>query len=863
MLLPDNYVCYTHEGEVIEKITSFERDTGKWNTSKFKQRLSVLLGVPPSFFEPDFYSVAVSNDGAYKSDESTADKAFSFFQSIIYNNSSCDFIVKLDSPQALWISDLPGDNKIIELKGSQVRTNNYIAAASENSRFISWSPESFLNKYQVNQPFYFDLSQIEWNPVSLPEFTSILSARFISDDTVSLILGKYVPPPDPKEISLPQLQIGRTVANYGDQPAEVDFLGFLHGVYDYGIDYGFFGGGALQYCRELLSYETDEEIRKQLLLWEKSDSTSLSNAFFHSERMCLLDQGRAISWDQIGNNLITVSDSNNAIKIFAPMDGDECVSVRVLNGFVLIITLFGIYSLDLETLEPIDSYRFPIDNRLARYSAVREVVSLSTDKSEIYCVAENGAIQVIQMSGEGKFSWLVDILRQVDGSPVLSYPDNYYLRLSQTTEGLHFSDGTRTFPFEQFDLRLNRPDIVLERLGAPEEAVAIAKHLREKRLIRTGVTEEMLKPDFHLPDVAIVGELPINTEIRQIEVAISATDSRHPLERLRVYVNNVPINGREGESLRHLDVQSLDRKIPIKLASGRNKIQISVLNSAGAESLYATAEINCMANRPNPTLYAVALGVSQYENSQWNLKYAAKDAKDVLAQLRTRSSPGYKEVQALLLVDSEVTKESLGKIREFLGQSTIDDTVLMFVAGHGLLDDKYDYFFATTDIDFDNPADRGITFEEFDDILADLPSLKKSLFIDTCHAGELDEEEKKMLASAGGVAAVGLPAGQWHDRIQSFFADLRRGSGSTILSSSAGAEYAFESSEQQNGLFTYAVLEALGGEQEADANGDGKITISELAKYVKPRVAELTNNKQTPNVRRVNLEGDFAITTVK
>ena len=35
--------------------------------------------------------------------------------------------------------------------------------------------------------------------------------------------------------------------------------------------------------------------------------------------------------------------------------------------------------------------------------------------------------------------------------------------------------------------------------------------------------------------------------------------------------------------------------------------------------------------------------------------------------------------------------------------------------------------------------------------------------------------------------------------------------------------------------------------------------MSELADYVKIRFATLTNNKQSPNVRRVNLEGDFAL----
>jgi hypothetical protein len=437
----------------------------------------------------------------------------------------------------------------------------------------------------------------------------------------------------------------------------------------------------------------------------------------------------------------------------------------------------------------------------------------------------------------------------------------------------------RGYPFEQFDLRLNRPDIVLERLGAPDEAIAIAKQLREKRLKRMGVTEEMLQPDFHLPEIEILGDLPSSIAENELALNIKASDSKYPLDRLRLYVNNVPVNGKEGELLRDAKSQTLERTIPIKLAARRNKIQVSVLNSAGAESLYANAEVQCTASRPKPTLYAVAMGVSEYANPEWNLKYAAKDATDILARIRSKSGSSYGEVQELLLTDREVTKENLAKIREFLSKATVDDTVLMFVAGHGLLDSKYDYYFGTSDIDFENPSGKGIAFEEFDDLLAELPCLKKSLLIDTCHAGELDEDEKKALAAAQSapngqqvamhpVGARGMsvkPIGgargksEWYDRLQGLFVDLRRGSGSTILSSSAGAEYALESSEQKNGLFTYAVLEALDGKEGADANKDGSVTMSELAEYVKSRVATLTNNKQSPNVRRVNLEADFAL----
>jgi len=468
-------------------------------------------------------------------------------------------------------------------------------------------------------------------------------------------------------------------------------------------------------------------------------------------------------------------------------------------------------------------------------------------------------------------------------------PDYFYLSRGNPYQTLAFTKGLDSYPLEQFDLRLNRPDIVLDRLGAPKEAIEVAKTLREKRLKKMNVTEEMLKPDFHLPEVALTSEIPSTTSSDQIDLKIKASDDKYPLERLRVYVNNVPINGTEGESLRDQKTQSLERSIPIKLASGRNKIQVSVLNSAGAESLYANAEVTCTAQRPKPTLYVVSMGVSNYANPDNNLKYAAKDAEDLAKKLKDRAGSLYGEVKELVLKDQDVSKENLAKVREFLKPATIDDSVVLFMAGHGLLDDKYDYYFGTSDIDPAHPEARGIPFEEMDEILASLPCLKKSMLVDTCHAGELDADEKKQLA-ASDASAQGVPIqsgskvamraigtrgmqvkavegakgrNDWYERLQDMFVDLRRGSGSTILSSSEGAEYAYESSDQQNGLFTYALMEALDGKgHPADAKSP-EVTMSQVAEYVKKRVGDLTNHKQTPNARRVNLEGDFALGTTR
>ena len=506
----------------------------------------------------------------------------------------------------------------------------------------------------------------------------------------------------------------------------------------------------------------------------------------------------------------------------------------------------------------------------------------------IYRTNENNGVSMVQVDEMGQL-YESGRLFLFDGGGwcVVNPQTNQFVANGACAKNIFFKKGDKTFPFEQFDLQLNRPDIILKSLGAPDELVETAMSLRQKRLRRMDVTEEMLKPGFHLPEIELDSDVPLNTDHDILGLKLKATDSKYALERLHVYVNNVPMNGRDGESLRELKTQNLEKTIPVKLGLGRNKIQVSVLNAAGAESLYANAEVVCTAKRPKPTLYLVSMGVSKYANQDWNLKYAAKDAEDIANKLKAKSQNIYADVKELLLTDGAVTRQSIENVRTFLANATIDDSVIIFMAGHGILDEKYDYYFGTSDIDFNKPAEKGLSFDTIDDLLIAVPSLNKVLLMDTCHAGELDQEEKTLLAKADGTGvsvavsdnsgvkarsvgtrgmalkgfAGGMERSKWYEKMQDMFLDLRRGSGATVLTSSAGAEYAFESSEQSNGLFTYSVLEALDGAKGV-ADKDGVIHVSEVINYVKKRVNELTKGKQTPNTRRMNVECNFPLTMI-
>ena len=94
--------------------------------------------------------------------------------------------------------------------------------------------------------------------------------------------------------------------------------------------------------------------------------------------------------------------------------------------------------------------------------------------------------------------------------------------------------------------------------------------------------------------------------------------------------------------------------------------------------------------------------------------------------------------------------------------------------------------------------------------------------------------------------------------MKTLFNDVSKGTGSTVISAAGGYEFALESEDWNNGVFTYAVLEGLSS-GDADRNRDGFVHVSELKDYVTLKVVELTDGKQHPTTRSENALNDFIL----
>lgn len=466
-------------------------------------------------------------------------------------------------------------------------------------------------------------------------------------------------------------------------------------------------------------------------------------------------------------------------------------------------------------------------------------------------------------------------------------PDQYYRASRRGIGGVAFRVGDQLYPFEQFDLRFNRPDILLERLGqSSPQVVQSYRAAYNRRLKKLGFTEAMMSGQFNLPEVAVLTTtVPITTAETTLALRVRASDARQPLDRINVFVNDVPVFGTPGLPIADRTALTHEQALQVPLVPGRNKVQVSVLNQQGTESLRQTVYTTSTAEPPPRDVYVVAIGVSEYRESAYNLRFAAKDAIDLMNVYREGARAFVQgEVHVLDLTNSKATRTGIRQAREWLKQSRVNDLVVVFAAGHGMTDANQNYFFGTHDIDPDRPEINGLPYEDFEALVDGIPSLQKVLLIDTCFSGEIEKDEASVVAQVDtqGAGTVSMRAfkaargvtvvadeGESADaqqavspdivRVQQeLFADLRRGTGAVVISSASGNEYALEGDQWRNGVFTYALLDGLKNGR-ADANGDQNITIGELQAHVIEEVRKLTQGGQNPTVRRENLDYDFTV----
>lgn len=82
--------------------------------------------------------------------------------------------------------------------------------------------------------------------------------------------------------------------------------------------------------------------------------------------------------------------------------------------------------------------------------------------------------------------------------------------------------------------------------------------------------------------------------------------------------------------------------------------------------------------------YYIDLGVSKYRKPAYRLSYPHKDVQDLGAVLDAMKGKAFKNVHVARFVDERATVANLVAAKKLLANARVDDTVVLFVADHGI-----------------------------------------------------------------------------------------------------------------------------------------------------------------------------------
>jgi hypothetical protein len=324
----------------------------------------------------------------------------------------------------------------------------------------------------------------------------------------------------------------------------------------------------------------------------------------------------------------------------------------------------------------------------------------------------------------------------------------------------------------------------------------------------------------------------------RVKLRYKVTVREGGLGNIDVYVNGKIQESRIAPRPAPQNKAVLDMESELLLADGGNQIVVQAYEQTGGASEKSTLVdlLNpplATAGQPpakpsKPKLIVGAVGIKAYPTPN-QLKNAAKDAADFAATVEKYKSDAYGQVVKFEVFDEQATGANIDRMFSDIQQvAGPEDTVLVYLSGHGLREDM-NYYFIPVDVDSNDLPGTALSQERMKQNIAKLGKVSRVfLFIDSCHSGAFQ------LADLGAV-----------DQEISGQAKLKRHLGENlfVLAASREDQEALDESGvgSQNGLFAYAVLEGLKG--SARRQDDNVVDNYNLGGYVQRRVDALSNRQ--------------------
>lgn len=426
-----------------------------------------------------------------------------------------------------------------------------------------------------------------------------------------------------------------------------------------------------------------------------------------------------------------------------------------------------------------------------------------------------------------------------DGEWISITPEGYYNSSERGDSHLNVRIGMDVFSMENYRESFYRPDLV--KLALAGGSLKDMKNLAH-----------VAKP----PEIFFVNP-PATVKSDEIEIKFRLADQGGGIGDVKLMLNGsavlldksrgIEVTAKKGKGKGKVKSKITAtapgrvRSYRLKLVSGLNIIEATAFNKdnsmQGNPVLHKVQADFRMVSKPS--LHALIVGINIFENPKLKLKYAAADAELFAQTLNKIAAPLYKTVQIKKLTKkNDTTKDAI--LRALTGYQKLnpEDVFVLYVASHGTVDEG-EYFLLTSNVGSlrtERLRREALPQSNLKESIANVPSTKKLIIVDTCNAGAFGDSLQAALATRGMSEDTAIKV-------------LSRATGSTILSASTSVQEAFEG-YKGHGLFTLVLSEGLKG--KADKGKTGYVKTSDLADFVDTEVPEIAERvfkrKQYPSI---------------
>ena len=296
-------------------------------------------------------------------------------------------------------------------------------------------------------------------------------------------------------------------------------------------------------------------------------------------------------------------------------------------------------------------------------------------------------------------------------------------------------------------------------------------------------------------------------------------------------------NRNVGRSIKRRSTLAADgvQSLPVPVESGLSRLELRAYDQAAqaysrSRLIRIAAPVAPKAAPQKPKLYVLSVGINAYSRAIGPLNFAVPDAKSFATAVRQGAGGLFREVEVIELYDEDARAQTvLGAMERIGASANPEDTVLIYLSGHGVVADQR-YYFVTHNV----AEPKAIPADGFSEAMlvrgmAGIRAKNGMVFLDTCHAGAFSLDSASQLA---------------HE------------SGRYVLAAASSVEEALDSYDSKNGVFATAVLRGLKG--AGSRPGEKSVNNFELGFFVTPEVKHLAEEKKHRQSARFKIAAEDA-----